>query len=199
MKSGKFSIELIKIMVNNLIKKRRKTYPPHIFNERINIPYLNDKNQYHTYDVYLANKENRKNICVIDIHGGAYIFGKHQDNYPYAYEFLNAGFDVVLLDYVPNNGKRDISDIVSDCVNNLKHLFQNLEEYGLEEDVFFMAGDSAGGHLALLLSEAIRRKEVASILNIELPDFALKGVVVNSPAYDFENLGEGVLSKSGFK
>ena len=61
--------------------RRRKHYPPHgEFKETINIPYIEgDTNPQHSFDVYLAN-ENRNNICLIDIHGGSYIFGEHFDN-----------------------------------------------------------------------------------------------------------------------
>ena len=199
MKSGKVSLNLLKFFINRSIAKRRKTYPPHTFREKINIPYINDGNEQHTYDVYLANEENRKHVCVINIHGGAYILGRHFDNYPFGYEMLKEGYDVVLIDYQFNNGKIDTLDLLKDCATNLRHLFDNLEEYGLEKDQFVMTGDSAGGHFALLLSEAIISKEVASIIGLDLPKFDVKAILLNCPVYDFTNLGVGVLSNGGMK
>ena len=199
MKSGRLSINLLNLLLRRSIKKRRKSYPPHLYREWIDIPYLNDNNKQHTYDVYLANEENRKHVCIIDIHGGAYILGEHIDNYPFAFEMLKEGYDVVLVDYQPNNGKMDTTDLLNDIVLNIKHLFENLKEYDLDKDSFVLSGDSAGGHFALILSEAIINKETASILNFGLPKIDLKAVLVNCPVYDFMNLGEGTLSKSGFK
>lgn len=199
MKSGKLSVNLLKLFIVVDVKKRRKKFPPHIFREKINIPYLDDNNKQHTYDVYLANEENRKHICIIDIHGGSYIFGEHQDNYPFAFEMLKEGFDVVLLDYESNSGKKDILDLINDCASNLRHLYQNLVKYDLDKDKIVLCGDSAGGHLALLLAEAFIDKETASILNLDLPKFDIKTVLLNCPVYDFEHLGEGTLSSSGFK
>ena len=121
MKSGKVSLNLLKFFINRSIAKRRKTYPPHTFREKINVPYINDGNKQHTYDVYLANEENRKHVCVINIHGGAYILGRHFDNYPFGYEMLKEGYDVVLIDYQFNNGKIDTLDLLKDCAANLRH------------------------------------------------------------------------------
>lgn len=199
MKTGRISLNLIKAIINRSIVKRRKSYPPHTFREKTNIPYIDDGNKQHTYDIYLANEENRKHVCIIDIHGGAYILGQHLDNYPFACEMLKEGFDVVLLDYQLNNGKIDTLDLLKDCAANLRHLFENLKEYDLDKDRFVLSGDSAGGHFALLLSEAIINKETASIIGLDLPEIDLKAIMVNCPVYDFEHLGNGVLSDSGMK
>ena len=171
MKVGVLSLSLLKAMVLKDIKKRRQYYPPKDeFRKWIDIPYLHDGNKQHTYDVYLADESNRKHCLFIDIHGGAYIFGEHQDNYPYAYVLLKAGFDVVLMDYEPNNGKKDISDIVSDVAANFRHLKEHLSDYDLDKDKVVITGDSAGGHLALLFSTALQSQEVREKLDIELPD-----------------------------
>ena len=113
MKMGRISMEFLKTFLTIENKKAFKKHPPRdAFRARINIPYIDDGTETHTYDVYLADESNRKHVCVLDIHGGSYIFGTHRYNYPYAYYLLKAGFDVVLLDYAPNNGKKDIYDLL---------------------------------------------------------------------------------------
>lgn len=199
MKAGRLSLKFIKYFVEKDILRRRELYPPHSFKEFIDIPYIDDGEVCHSYDVYLANKENRKNCCVIDIHGGAYILGEHQDNYPFAYELLQNGFDVVTVDYLQNNGKINTIDQIKDCVKCISHFLSSIKKYGLEEDCFVMAGDSAGGHFALLLSEAINNKEVASNIGIEHLELNIIGTVLNSPVYDLSNLGRNSLSNSGLK
>ena len=200
MKYGAFTLSLLKAMVLNDIKKRRKYYPPKDeFRKWINIPYLDDDNKYHTYDVYLADESIRKHCLFIDIHGGAYIFGEHQDNYPYAYVMLKAGYDVALLDYEPNNGKKDIKDIVVDLANNFKHLVEHFSDYDLAKDQIVITGDSAGGHLALLFSAALQSQEVREKLGIELPNLKVIATVVACPAYNFEVLGESQLTNGARK
>ena len=199
MKFGRLSLNLLKALINIDIKKRRKSYPSKDeFKHWENVIYLDDKNKYHTYDVYLADESNRKHCLFIDIHGGSYIFGQHYDNYPYAYVLLKAGYDVALVDYEPNDGKRDISDIINELALNLKHIFDRLDEYDLSQDKVVITGDSAGGHLALLISLALQSKEVRDSLNLNLPNVNVLATVVACPVYDFENVAVS-LAKSGQK
>ena len=84
MKINRPTLKFLKRYFESVIKKRRKTYPnKDTYKSWIDVPYLDDNNEYHTYDVYLAKEENRKHCCFIDIHGGSYLFGHHQDNFPY--------------------------------------------------------------------------------------------------------------------
>ena len=191
-------LNIVRRMVLKDIKKRRLNYPSHAeFQERLNIPYIDDGDRAHQFDVYYAI-ENMKNVCVIDIHGGAYMFGDRIDNFPFAYEFLKAGFDVITLDYKVISGKRDISNIVSDCVIALNFISEHLEELNLTNCEFVIAGDSAGGHLALLLVELLFDKELQKSLCLQINPITYKGIVVNSPVYDLL-IATSYLSKSGIK
>ena len=199
MKIGRFALQMVKAFVLKDIKKRRKFYPSRDeFRKFLDVRYFQDNNKHHTYDVYLADESNRKNCLFIDIHGGAYIFGEHYDNYPYAYVLLKAGYDVALLDYSPNDGKFDFSDQFNECVLNIKHLLERLDEYGLEKDKIVITGDSAGGHIALLLSLALQSSNVKASLDIDLPTIDVLATVIACPVYDFENIGDS-MRKSGSK
>ena len=200
MKLNRLAVNIIRLFVLSDIKKRRKKYPPHnLYRERLDIPFIKDGLINHQYDVYLANENNRKRICLLDIHGGSYMFCTHQDNYHFATKFLEQGYDVVSLDYLPNNGKRDTLDLVDDIVKNINHLFEHLIEYDLQDDIFFITGDSAGGHFALLISEMLIDKKIQDKFKMKLPDFNIKGVLVNSPVYDFANDIDKSVSRSGMK
>ncbi len=199
MKVNGLMVKILRKQILGQIKRRRKGYPPHgEFTEYLNIPYINDGNPQHTFDIFLA-KENRKSICIIDIHGGSYIFGHHQDNYPFAYVFLKEGFDVVTLDYQPNDGKMDTKDLIDDVAKNINYLFAHLKEYNLENDQFVISGDSAGGHIALTITEALLDKEYAKELGYEFSNINIKACLVNGPVYDFVHIGEGAMTNSGMK
>ena len=199
MKIGKLALEFVKSFVLKDIKKRRKSYPPrNEFKNYLDIKYLNDDNKHHTYDIYLADESNSKDCLFIDIHGGAYIFEEHYDNYPYAYMLLKAGFDVALIDYTPNNGKRSFVDQFDEVVLNIKHLFEHLDEYDLSKDKIVITGDSAGGHFALLLSEILQSQEVRDALNIDLPLVDVVATVIACPVYDFAHIGQS-MKDSGTK
>lgn len=200
MKIGRFGMELLKTYLTISNKKAFKNHPPRdAFRSRINIPYIDDGSEYHTYDVYLADESNRKHCCILDIHGGSYIFGNHRYNYPYAYYLLKAGFDVVLLDYAPNDGKKDIYDLFKDVCLNMRHLKNRLEEYGLADDTFVISGDSAGGHIALLISTAMQCEDVSKATQLNVDEFDIRATVVSCPVYDFANLPHGALKSNALE
>ena len=198
MKLGRFLIKLLNMLSDNETKKRRKNYPPHgEFEEMINIPYVEGTfNPEHSFDVYLAN-DNRNNICVIDIHGGAYIFGEHKDNWSFCYTFAKQGFDVVNVDYKPNDGTRSVKDSISDVVKCLNYVYAHRKELGLSKDRFVITGDSAGGHFALLLAELFSDEKYAARLGYEMPKLDVAACLVNCPVYDFANLKEEHFTEAG--
>ena len=199
MKVGKLSLFLVRFFVVRNIKKRRKNIPSlDLYTHKLNINYMNDLDEYHTYDIFYA-KEPKKKCLFINIHGGAYMFGTNYDNFPYAKVFLDKGYDVITIDYKPNNGKISTYDIASDCAKAITHIYNHLKEYGLENEKIIISGDSAGGHLALLLSMGITNPKNASLMNLDLPHFDISCVIASSPVYDFENLGADVLTKGARK
>ena len=201
MKLGKFIVNMLKKSSDNGSLKRRKQFPPYgkFKKERIDIPYIDDGNYQHTFDVIYA-EENRKNCCVFDIHGGAYITGEHKDNYNFAAEFVKAGYDVVIVDYQPNDGTLSTKDLVDDIVKCFNYVFEHRKDLELEQDSFAITGDSAGGHFALTMSELICDKKYAKELGYAFPDdINLVACLVNCTVYDFTNIAKGNLSKSGSK
>lgn len=195
MKINRPALKLVRTFVVKDIIKRRPYYPSkEQFKCWLDVPYLDDHNKYHTYDVYLADPKIRKRVCFIDIHGGAYLFGEHQDNYPYAYMLLEAGFDVVLMDYEPNNGKKDIVDLLNDVATNFKHLHSHLKEYDLDKDIFVMTGDSAGGHMSFLFSLMMQNEDINKELGFDVPNFKPIATILSCPVYDYANMGVGSLT-----
>lgn len=189
---AKIGMEFLKLKLESSNVANRVNYPSKDeFRHTLNIPYKHDRNKYHTYDVYLADESNRKHCCILDIHGGSYIFGEHQDNYPFAYVMLKAGFDVILLDYKPNDGKHDIYNILEDVSDNLRHVLDHVKDYDLINDKFVLAGDSAGGHIALLIAEAMQSDEVADAIDLMVPKFPLIATILSCPVYDFANFTKG--------
>ena len=106
---------------------------------------------------------------------------------------------MVLLDYAPNDGRKDIYDLFSDVVVNLKHLHRHLEEYDLDKDCFVLSGDSAGGHIALLTSICMQCPDVASTTRLYFDDFDIIATILSCPVYDFANLPHGALKSSALE
>ena len=200
MKIGKFVINILKRNSDKGAIKRRKAFPPYgLFKkERINIPYIDDNNPQHTFDVIYAEK-NRKNAVIFDIHGGSYIFGEHKDNYIFMSKFVEQGYDAVIVDYQPNDGALSTMDLIQDIAKNFNYVFEHLKELELEGEDVIITGDSAGGHFALTMSELLLDKNYAAELGLSFPDVNLVACVVNCPVYNFAHLSENNLTRSGMK
>lgn len=198
-KIGPFVLWVIKGHIERTFKKKRKSFPLDACKTRLDVPFIDDGIDYHKMDILYADESKRKNVCVIDIHGGAYMYCRHRDNFMFGLEFVKEGYDFIAIDYLPNNGKMDTKDLIDDCVKAINYIFDHLKELELEGREFYITGDSAGGHFALLLGEAINSKKVADTLGYTFPDIPLRGVILNCPVYDYEDVSSGGLSKRGMK
>lgn len=160
----------------------------------VDIPYVQDGDPSQVLDVYHADKAVRKDAVLVDIHGGFYVAGKRQNNRKFASVFLKAGYDVVLVEYRLNDGKRDVEDELKDCAAALDYIADHAAELGLNGERCFLTGDSAGGHLALYMAEGCGDRS----LPVHPERFSAKGVMINCPAYDFASYGnpEGMFTKS---
>ncbi len=173
-------------------------FPPHdIVKEKVDIPYIDDGLDAHKFDLYFGMEERKKNICLIDIHGGSYIFGSRKENYPFVLEFAKEGYDAITIDYVVNDGNKESKELIDDCAACLKYIFNHKEELGISNDSFVLTGDSAGGHLALTIAEALSDKQYQRQLGYDFPKEDIICLLVNSPVYDVYNAGRKNMTKKG--
>lgn len=179
------SIKVTKPMLKMLLTGTNKlstevTYADSCVN-RTGIPYVADGDPAQVLDVYYAGPENRKDAVLVDIHGGFYVAGRRENNRAFASTFLKEGYDVVLVEYRLNDGKRDVWDELSDCAAALDYIAVNAGELGLNKDRMFLTGDSAGGHLALYMAEGTENESMPVRPSV----FKSRGALLNCPAYDF--------------
>jgi len=203
MKIGRFAVKVSTKWGIAGDAKRRQTFPPHNeFEERLDIPYRDDGEDLHKFDVFYAdkNKENYKNVVVVDFHGGGFLFGWRKNAFMFALEFLKRGYDFIAGDYIPVKGHRGINDLVDDCAACLAYIASHKEELGLEGKRFVLTGDSAGGLLVLDLQCAINDKDYEEALGVDLCGFVSEAVLVNCPVFDLESIrGEKSLTDGAKK
>ncbi|MCR5078675.1 MAG: alpha/beta hydrolase [Bacilli bacterium] len=198
MKFGSFFVGLLVRLQNKSEAKRRKPFPSEIPVEaKLDVPYLDDGNFYHKIDVFLA-KEKRNDICLVDIHGGSYIFGMRKNNHYFASKFVKEGFDFICVDYIPNDKKRGTDSMIKDVASCLSFIASHKEELGIEGDQFALLGDSAGGHMALFMQELSESKKMQETLGFGVGDFSSYAVALNCPVYDYKiAIDSSTLTKGG--
>ena len=182
----KITKTMLKMMVSAYSKPTSELFYADSCENRVGIPYVDNGDPAQVLDIYYADKSVRKDAVLIDIHGGFYVAGNRRNNRALASVFLREGYDVVLLEYRLNDGKRDVSDELADCAAGLDYLTVHAEKLGLNKDRMFLTGDSAGGHLALYMAEGSEDHS----LPVHPQHFTTRGVLINCPAYDFATFGE---------
>lgn len=177
---------MLKMMVSAFSKPSSELFYADSCQNRVALPYVENGDPAQVLDIYYADNSLRKDAVLVDIHGGFYVAGDRRNNRAFASFFLKEGYDVVLLEYRLNDGKRDVSDELADCATGLDYLAIHADELGLNKDRMFLTGDSAGGHLALYMAEGTRNRT----LPVRPKEFKTAGVLLNCPAYDFATFGE---------
>lgn len=202
MKMNAFLVGLFKKMMvkidKGVLEGYEKKDDPHFHYDH---PYVENPEERQHFDLYYAEEGKRKNVLLIDIHGGAYVHGWRKNNYSFAQVFREAGYDVVCADYrfVDPKAGTDVISEIQDLVAMLNEIKSKEKELGIEKDSWAITGDSAGGHFALFLSEVLSNQELREKWGI-LPEVPTpKCVLLNCPVFDLHaSVYEG-LTKSGRK
>jgi len=125
----------------------------HIYdNYRIvpNITYLTANNWDAKLDVYQARNAASPNRTLIYIHGGGWTGGTKEASGLTFLPFLELGWNVVNVEY----RLAKISQApaaVEDCLCALRWVYRNAKQYNIDTTKLVTMGNSAGGHLALML------------------------------------------------
>lgn len=183
-------------------RKNNKTFGN--FNVKKDLSYIVDDEDFHKLDIY-SPVANPNGITLFYVHGGGYVYGDKTNQDVFASWFVNKGFTVVVINYRlgEKDGSISIMDQVSDTIAALKFIEREQKYYSLPMDNFFLMGDSAGGHICLMIDILLKNKDVQKYYGIsDLPNVKIDGIALNSPMYDYSGvikLGEKLLTRKGLK
>ncbi|KAG0583219.1 hypothetical protein M758_3G120400 [Ceratodon purpureus] len=99
------------------------------------------------FDLYLPPETDKPKPVVIFVTGGAWVIGYKAWGSLLAQELLDCDIIVACIDY-RNFPQGSISHMISDVSTGIGYVFQNLESYGGDPNMVYLAGQSAGAHLA---------------------------------------------------
>jgi acetyl esterase/lipase len=101
-------------------------------------------------DVYKRRDDATPQPTVIFMHGGYWVWGTKEESQLALLPWLEMGWNVVNVDYRLGHVARAPA-AVEDCLCALRFVAAHAREYGVDLERIVATGESAGGHLALLL------------------------------------------------
>jgi arylformamidase len=150
------------------------------------LAYAEPKNERHTLDVY-APTEGKDHPIIVWIHGGGWRNGDKGNVQTKPQAFVDKGFIFVSVNYrfVP---QVTVKEMTADIAKAIKWVHDHAAKNGGDPDSIFVAGHSAGAHLAALVCTDDRylKAEGLSLAKI-------KGCIpVDTAAYDVPKQVAGV-------
>jgi uncharacterized protein (TIGR03067 family) len=143
-----------------------------------NLPYVESQNDRQTLDIYAPIKGDGHPV-VLWIHGGGWRRGDKANVQQKPQAFVDRGFVFVSANYrfVPDV---TVAEQAGDIAKAIRWIHDHAQDYGGSPDSIFIAGHSAGAHLAALVctDERYLKAERLSLANIA------GCIPVDSAAYD---------------
>lgn len=133
------------------------------------INYLDDGQRAHRLDVLLpedaVSRGGAPIPVVIEVHGGAFLYGYKELNRSHSAQLAHLGYAVVSLNYTLYP-KADFIGQLEDLSAALRWVAANADRYLLDASQTFITGDSAGSMLALYLIAIEHNREFADAIGI---------------------------------
>lgn len=180
----------IKILDDERLAKQTPT--PGVITEAA-LHYINDKNEMHLLNVYYPEGTSKALPTIVDIHGGGWLYGDKDLNRNFCTFLASLGFTVVCMSYrlLPET---NLQGQVQDIFASLKWIETHGKEHHCDINRLFLTGDSAGGHLAGLitcvqLSPTLQKAYKVSPVNFTIQAVAICHGVCNA---NYDGYSKGI-------
>ena len=143
--------------------------------------------KWHLLDLYRPKDKEGKLPVLLNIHGGAWVYGDKKVYAPYCMYLAAQGFAVVNASYrlAP---KHTFPAPLEDVGSIMEWVVTNANQYHLDPSNLFLVGDSAGAHLATAYTAIQLNSDYAKEFpKITVsPKFVPKALVLNCGVFDME-------------
>ena len=145
-----------------------------------------------TLDLHFPRKAAGPIPLVLLVHGGAFIGGDKLDNRIYAIELAARGWAVANINYLHAPEARYPSPLIQ-IDEAYRFLAARAQEFGLDLERLFLAGDSAGAHMIAQYAAIQTDPAYASSMNFigSVPPASIRGILLFCGPYDL-----GLLKKA---
>lgn len=195
MKANKLVLWFWDSIVKEKDAKRVAAQPiPEHVDKISDIEYIDDKNPMHKYDIYRPEGNNEKLPVIFDIHGGGWYYGDKELNSYFCRALTYEGFAVVSISY-RLSPETDFFGQVQDVFAAMTHLKTVADKYNLDLDKFYIAGDSAGGHIVGQILNIVKNEHLQKAYDVE-PSIDIKAACMICPAAEPLAMAGEKLAKS---
>ncbi len=146
----------------------------------IEYAYVDDGNPLHMLNLYKPKFCPNTAVLpfVIDIHGGGWICGDKDTNNNFCSHLAIGGNVVATLSYRTID-HCTLREQVQDLFAFFHWAEDQHEQYGISMERVFLAGDSAGAHLALLAYCVNQSSKLQTLFSVTPVNFCAKGLILN--------------------
>ncbi len=148
-----------------------------------NLQYVDDGTFRHRLDVYRSDGVGPGAPVLLQIHGGAWVIGrKDQQGLPLMYHLAARGWVCVAINY-RLSPRATWPDHLIDCKRALAWIRSNIAEFGGDPDFVVVTGGSAGGHLTALMGLTANDSELQP--GFEDVDTSVQGMIPFYGVFDW--------------
>jgi len=169
-----------KITEKNDAKTHSTQTEPEGITKICDIPYIDDGDHYHLFDVYYPENHEGSLPVIIDIHGGGWMYADKDLNRFYNLELASRGFTVFSISYRLAPSVTPLQQL-ADCMTALKFIREHMDEYPCDSSDIMLTGDSAGGMLAGFCSCLLESEDLRHVFKTVNPDMHLSCLLLTSP------------------
>lgn len=166
-------------------KKLLEHDAPKDIDEQSNVRYTLDPNLH--FDLYHARSTASKTVAptIVWIHGGGWIAGSKQHARGYFQRLADAGYNVVAIEYqfAPNNiYPKQLAQINQ----AMAYIHRYADEYNIDTQKLFFAGDSAGANLASHYAALVTHPTLAKTeqMHPAIQAEQIRGLILHCGIYD---------------
>ncbi len=148
-----------------------------------NIRY-SDYGDFGLLDIYMPEEAVKKLPVIVHTHGGAFCYGSKEVYQFYCMSLAKQGFAVVNYNYRLSY-EYSFPAPVEDLNQLLAWIIVHSEEFNLDTQNIFLAGDSAGANISYVYMTLYSNMAYRELFSLTVPDVRIKGGLLNCGLYDF--------------
>lgn len=141
--------------------------------------------------LYSPNEDYESLPVILYIHGGGWSVGNAKAVSSFAKLLASNGYIVANLDYsLAPEYKYPASTF--QILETLNYLYENANNYKIDNTKIFIGGNSAGAHLSSQIGAILSNEEFAKEIgaNVKVPFESIKGLLLFNGVYNFDTVGK---------